>query len=127
MISTRYAIIAVLGLSACYVNPVSDDDAKLPLDLQEVTTARSSWDGTPQGIAALDFLNHESTTKDLLDYVVALDRRAAGNLIAHRDGGDRIYGSSNDDLFNSIDEVDSVRWVGPSAIGKIIDYAEAAG
>jgi len=127
MFSTRYAIIAVLGLSACYVNPLPEESSDLPLDLQEVTTARSSWDGTPQGIAALDFLNHESTTKELLDDVVALDRRAAGNLIAHRDGGDRIYPSSDDDIFNSIDEVDSVRWVGPSAIGKIIDYAELTG
>lgn len=127
MFSTRYALIAALGLSACYDNPVPEEGAALPIDLQEVTSARSSWDGTPQGIAALDFLNHGSTTKELLDDTVALDRRAAGNLVAHRDGGDAVYPSSDDDLFNSIDEVDSVRWVGPSAITKIIAYAEANG
>jgi DNA uptake protein ComE-like DNA-binding protein len=127
MFSTRPLIMALISLSACYVNPLPEEDSELPLDLREDTSARSSWDGTPEGIAALDFLNHSSTTKDLLDDDVALDRRAAGNLIAHRDGGDGLSESSDDDLFNSIDEVDSVRWVGPSAIGKIIAYAEANG
>jgi len=121
MFSTRIVFLSFLGLSACAV------DSNLPTDLQEATGARSSWDGTPEGVALLDFLNAESTTKTVLDDEVPLDRRAAGNLIAHRDGGDRIYGSSDDDLYNNITEVDRVRWVGPKTIQRMIDYVLTLG
>jgi len=125
----KFIFLSVSFLAGCSANPTSDtrSDADLADDLQEDTTARSAWDGTPEGIGSLDLLNDEFTTDELLDIDVALDRRAAGNLIAHRDGGDHTWGTSDDDLFNSMEEVDAVRWVGPSAIGKIVDYADAMG
>jgi hypothetical protein len=121
MYSTRLVFLSFLGLSACAV------DSDLPADLQEATGARSSWDGTPEGVALIDFLNTESTTTTVLDDEVPLDRRAAGNLIAHRDGGDRAYGTSDDDLYNNIAEVDAVRWVGPKTIERMIDYVARQG
>jgi hypothetical protein len=121
MFSTRIVILATLGLTACGV------DTDLAADLQETTTARTHWDGTPEGVAILDFLNSRTTTQDILDYEVPLDRRAAGNLIAHRDGGDRLYGTSDDDRFNNLTEVDQVRWVGPKTITRILDYVVSLG
>lgn len=121
MFSTRIVFLSFLGLGACAV------DTDLPADLQEADGARSSWDGTPEGVALLDFLNTESTTTAVLDDEVPLDRRAAGNLIAHRDGGDRAFGTSDDDLFNNLTEVDQVRWVGPRTIERMIDYVLSLG
>lgn len=81
----------------------------------EVDSAEQSLsDGTPDGVGLLAFLNDPATSFDLLDIAVALDRRAAENLIAARP-------------FESVDEVDAVRWVGPSAMGKLIAYARDAG
>ena len=92
-------------------------------DLMELEQARSGWEGTPEGVGLLDFLNAEETTQNVLDYTVGLDRRAAGNLIAHRDGGDRKWGTSDDDVFNNVDEVDDVRFVGPRTLDKMVSFA----
>jgi hypothetical protein len=83
--------------------------------------------GTPEAIGLLDFLNDPSTTFEVLDLDVGLDRRAAGNLIGHRNGGDNVYGTTDDDLFGSIREVDAVRWVGPRSIEKIVGFADSFG
>ena len=83
--------------------------------------------GTPEAIGLLDFLNDPSTDFDVLDIDAALDRRAAGNLISHRNGGDDIFGTSDDDLFSSVSEVDNVRWVGPRSIERMVDFAESIG
>jgi hypothetical protein len=101
----------------------SDMRADPPVDLEEHDQARSSWEGTPEGVGLLDFLNAESTTYDVLDKNAALDRRAAGNLIAHRDGGDRRWGTTDDDIYNTIDEVDAVRFVGARSIDRMIIYS----
>jgi hypothetical protein len=127
MIRLQLIVLSIISLSACSVTDTPDFDTDIPIDLREANTARSHWEGTQEGMAMLDFLNHPSTSYELLDDDVALDRRAAGNLISHRDGWDLVSGTSDDDLFTSIDEVDAVRWVGPSAIGKMMDYAASNG
>jgi len=96
-------------------------------DLSEVAQARSSWEGTPEGVGLLDFLNDVDTTQGVLDYTVGLDRRAAGNLIAHRDGGDRKWGTSDDDIYNTVDEVDAVRFVGPKTLDRMVAFALRTG
>ncbi len=76
-------------------------------------------------IGVTRLLNDPSTSFEILDDDVALDRRAARNLIAHRDGSDGFYGTSDDDLFDDIAEADAVRYVGPSALAKLLAHAEA--
>ena len=56
-----------------------------------------------------------------------MDRRAAGNIIAHRDGGDRLFGTSDDDLYNNITELDDVRWVGSRTINRMVEYVLSLG
>ena len=114
-------------LAACLVlsNACTEEGEFSPLhvDVQEKRVV----EGSPESVGLLDFLNDAETTFEVLDIEVGLDRRAAGNLIGHRDGGDNEFGTTDDDLFNSIDEVDSVRWVGPSALHKIADHAALLG
>jgi len=96
-------------------------------DLAELDPARSGWEGTPEGVGLVEFINDETTTFDLLDNTVALDRRGAGNLIAHRDGGDRLWGTTDDDIYNNVDEIDAVRYVGPASIDRMVAYAAKNG
>ena len=96
-------------------------------DLAELSPARSSWEGTPEGVGLVEFINDESTTYEVLDITVGLDRRGAGNLIAHRDGGDRLWGTTDDDIYNSVDEIDAVRFVGPASIDRMVIYAAQQG
>ncbi len=119
----RISVLGLLVLSAC----APDVDWATGDDLVAQPKSVSIHEGTPEGVAVLDFLNAESTTVDVLDYEVPMDARAAGNLIGHRDGGDDLWGTTDDDLFGSLDEVDAVRWVGPRTIERMVDFVADLG
>ncbi len=126
------SFVSILALGTGCANEDGDTGAdeiraETDEDLSEIDPARSSWEGTAEGVGLISFLNDEKTTYDLLDKTVGLDRRAAGNLIAHRDGGDRIWGSTDDDVYNTVDEIDAVRFVGPRSIDRMIEYAAQNG
>jgi len=75
------------------------------------------------GQRALALVNSPSTTLELLDVVVGLERRAAENIIAHRDGPDAQPGTADDDRFDDLAELDAVPYVGSSTIQKLKTYA----
>ena len=96
-------------------------------DLVEAEPARSTWEGTPEGVGLIEFINDEATTMYVLDKTVSIDRRAAGNIVAHRDGGDRLWGTTDDDVFNTVDEIDAVRFVGPRTLDRMVVFAAQTG
>jgi hypothetical protein len=108
------------SLAACAV-----DDAG-PTQVN-TTMARHASDGTPEGIGVLDLLDDPATTLQVLDDLVPLDVRAARNLVARRDGPDGVYGTADDQPFESIQDVDDVKYVGPSALDRLEAYAELNG
>lgn len=86
--------------------------------------ATAALEGTREGYAILRMLNDgETATLAFLDDDVALDRRAATNLVNHRDGWDGVFGTADDDLFDTIREVDAISYVGPSALEKMRQFA----
>jgi len=80
-------------------------------------------DGTPEAVGLLRFLNDESTTFEILDDEVPLDRRAAQNLIDHRDGPDGAFNTSDDDPFDTVEEIDQVAYIGETALERLVHYA----
>jgi len=119
LLFTSFALVLVL-LTGC---AETIEEELQPVDVMTYPVV----EGSAEAIGLLDLVNDESTTFGVLDDEVPLDRRAAGNIIAHRDGGDRAAGTSDDDLFGTVEELDSVRWVGARSIQRIGDYAEGAG
>jgi hypothetical protein len=91
--------------------------------LEEDAAARI--EGTPVALGVLDLLNHEGTTFDKLDNTVGLDRRAARSLIHFRDGADGVYGTRDDQPFQTMAEVDDQYYVGKRALNALEDYAQA--
>jgi hypothetical protein len=94
---------------------------------QPVTESNAVVEGTPEALGLLGFLNAAETSFELLDDDVPLERRAAENLIAHRDGLDGVFGTTDDDLFDDVAEVDGVKYVGPATLDLLITYATAQG
>jgi hypothetical protein len=78
-------------------------------------------------LGVLELLNHPTTTLEVLDVDVALDKRAARNLIEHRNGPDGVVDTDDDDLFNTLAEVDSVAWVGQTSLEKLAVWVESQG
>ena len=83
--------------------------------------------GSPEEAGMLAFVNDASTTFAVLDIDVALDRRAAENIVARRDGADATFGTADDQPFVSVDDLDSVSWVGPAALEALLAYARDNG
>ncbi len=83
--------------------------------------------GSPEEAAVLALVNDPAVDQALLDDDVALDARAATNIIAHRDGADTLVGTADDDLFDTIGELDDISYVGQSALAKLLAYAQANG
>jgi hypothetical protein len=108
------AVLALVPTAACVDSAATD----------ETTDAVA---GTPDELALLRFVNDASTTESILDVQVALDRRAATGIIAHRNGADGTLGTADDDLFDSAAEVDAIPYVGASAMSKLTAYANANG
>jgi phosphatidylserine/phosphatidylglycerophosphate/cardiolipin synthase-like enzyme len=71
----------------------------------------------------LALVNDTSVNLDMLDHDAALNARAARNIIAHRNGADGVIESDDDDFFDTLAELDAVRYVGPYALGQLLAYA----
>lgn len=57
-------------------------------------------------------------TRDALE-AAGIHTRAAQNLVQHRDGADAQFGTDDDNLFDSVEEVDAVAYVGPLAFSQL--------
>lgn len=74
----------------------------------------------------VSFLNDPTTDIETLDRDVPLDLRAAEAIIIYRNGPDGLVGTSDDRLFKSLAEVDSLYWVGSNAMERLVAYVETA-
>jgi subtilisin-like proprotein convertase family protein len=126
--SVRLFILVVIALAAplgcaadLALDPATGVDGKADGALGALVT------GTPASVGVLALLNDPSTTFALLDDAVALDRRAAASLIAHRDGPDGAFGTADDDLYDTIEEVDAQYYVGESALTRLAEHAALLG
>ena len=70
----------------------------------------------------LQFLNDSEITFELLDDVVRLNRRAANSLYDFRAGFDGRVGTSDDRMFQTIEQVDEQRYVGERALAQLRGY-----
>ena len=122
----RSVILSLAGLSTL-VGCAPELDWPLAADLEAQPKSVSDLDGTAEGVGLLAFLNDESTTFEVLDHDVPLDRRSADALAGHRLGSDGTWGTADDDAFDSVAEVDGVYWVGPRTLERLAAFAEAQG
>jgi hypothetical protein len=124
--SRLFCILFAGALFPACAEPESTDPS--PIDEADLDAeARIIEDGTPEAAGVLDFVNSGRTTFVTLDEEVGLDARAARNVIAHRDGKDQTFGTADDDLFDSIDELDGIAYVGDAALAALLQSARELG
>jgi len=83
-------------------------------------------EGTPSALATLSLVNDPSVTAEWLKQN-KIDKRAATNIIARRDGGDAVIRTGDDALFVSVADLDTVSQVGVATLKKLRDLAKARG
>lgn len=67
----------------------------------------------------LEFVNDPATTVDALRNI-GLRSNAGANIIEHRDGPDGQAGTADDNLFDDIEELDAVPFVGPVSLDALV-------
>jgi DNA uptake protein ComE-like DNA-binding protein len=117
------ALLVSISLTAMACVAPSDD-VQVP---ENASANLGLIEGSPDALGLLGLLNHPSTTFEVLDLEVPLDKRAAQNLIHHRDGADGVFGSNDDAPFTSVAQVDAVPWVGAKTIDLLVSYARQRG
>ena len=104
----RPQLLLPLGLLGCAAEP--DAASASARKGGDIAAGRLYEEGSPEALGLQDFLNHESTTFELLDDDVRLDRRAADNIVAERP-------------FDDLDQLAAVSYVGGSALERLRDFA----
>jgi len=117
--SSLLAVVVVAAATSmgCAV-PAGDDGA-----VSEATaplTAVEDW-------GVLRLVNDKGTSLSVLDVDCGLYSDAAGNIIKHRNGKDKVFPSGDDNLFDSIAELDAVPEVGPATLTALRNCAIARG
>lgn len=121
-------IIATALLSAAALSAVGCATPPPAASSEEIGNEHSDIEhGSPEEAAVLALVNDPAITFTILDDEVGLDRRAAENIIARRDGADALAGTGDDDLFDTVAELDAVPYVGASALDALLAYAVAHG
>jgi hypothetical protein len=115
--------LAIIVISTCFATLAFGCDNAAPAEENLDTATLALVEGSPEAVGLLEFLNDPTTTVEVLDHDVPLNRRAARNLIHHRDGFDGVSGTYDDNLFDHLAEVDAVRWVGTSAMASLVNFA----
>ena len=113
--------LATMAVMAGCFAPTGTDEGNLAGTNTEIA------EGSPEADAVLALVNDATVDVTLLDDEVGLDARAASNIIAHRDGADGTVGTDDDNLFDDVAELDAIKYVGASALGKLLAYAQSHG
>jgi DNA uptake protein ComE-like DNA-binding protein len=121
MITLRNHVLAALALLLTLAACGPDDGTDLDLDSLVYASTLSEADEA----ILLDFVNYPGTDFDVLDKKVPLDRRAAENIVLHRNGPDGVTPSADDRLFERVEELLAVTWVGPASVERMRAYALA--
>ncbi len=107
------ALALALTTAACVGAPEDQSVATLEQELS-----------SGQGAVTLDFVNdQEQATFEVLDVVCELRSDSAKKIVRHRDGKDKVAFTSDDDLFDTVQELDDVAMVGPVTLQKLYDCA----
>ncbi|MFT7520820.1 MAG: hypothetical protein ACI9MC_002971 [Kiritimatiellia bacterium] len=117
--TTRSALFLTL-LAACEPSSLDQEPIQRDPDHDDAPSMRLSASAEAIILAV-------ANTQDLvtLDEDVALDRRAATNILHHRSGSDEVPGTDDDVDFLTIDELDTTPYVGPVAMTKMYRWGLA--
>jgi hypothetical protein len=118
---TPVLVAATLLAPACATDEGDPEDGE-----NDSVTGKADLpgEGTVDALAILAVVNDTAGIDEAdLDYAVALSARTARNIIAYRDGADREPGTADDNLFDTIAELDGIPYVGPVAMRRLLEFA----
>jgi hypothetical protein len=98
-------------------------NAQLRFDIAQYWAANQPSGRPDLDAQLLALLNDRQTTAAVLDQTIGINSKAASAIINHRDGPDHTPGTSDDDLFETVAELDNVPFVGESTLSILRSHA----
>ena len=83
--------------------------------------------GSPEALGVLALVNAPTTTAGTLKAACHVTSRVDHNVITHRDGPDGVLGTADDDLFDTLAEVDAIKYIGPVTLNALVECARDHG
>jgi phosphatidylserine/phosphatidylglycerophosphate/cardiolipin synthase-like enzyme len=84
-------------------------------------------EGSDEALAILAVVNDRTLGVSQLDVDAKLTSKAAKAIIAHRDGPDGLVRTPDDDLYETLAELDAQPSVGPTTLNQLLAYASQKG
>jgi phosphatidylserine/phosphatidylglycerophosphate/cardiolipin synthase-like enzyme len=84
-------------------------------------------EGSPEALGVLRLVNDKTETAATLKSGAHVTSRVAGNIVKHRDGADATAGTSDDDTFDTLAELDAIPYVGPATLNALVERAKELG
>ena len=117
---TRTAVFSLLALaitfSGCSEGAVSGDDVQSSVI---VSAKADTWWTECELNEVLDWVSDPGVSASEMDEA-GVNARAAGNIIAFRDGEDALSGTSDDRRIDSLQTLDDIPWVGPVTFEQLV-------
>lgn len=111
--------IVTLGACAAEADDASDDE--------EAAAESDLVEGSVDARSVLALVNARSTTREVLTAEGGLTAPTAAAIVARRDGADATPGTADDDLYDTLAELDAVRGVGPATLNRLLALAKKKG
>lgn len=84
-------------------------------------------EGSADALGLLALVNDPTTTASALRSGAGVTSRVANNITRYRDGADGAFGTADDNLFDTLAELDAIPYVGPSALNALVEHARERG
>src|SRR5262245_55343878 len=110
MIAMSCVLLVAAGSAACGGDGPDSSEDDLTSSLKE---------GSAEALAVLAVANDPGVTSDVLKGA-GVDSRAVTGIVAHRNGADGSPGTADDDAYDTVAELDAVKWVGATALKKLL-------
>ncbi len=93
---------------------------------QEENATETLAEGSPKALAVLALLNDPATVKTTIAGSKVTSKTATA-ILAHRDGADATVRTGDDDLFDTVAELDAIKGVGPATLKRLAEIADQKG
>ncbi len=84
-------------------------------------------EGSPEARGVLALVNDPSLTAAKLKTAAGITTRVSNNIVKHRNGADTNVGTADDDLYDTLAELDAIPYVGPATLNALLDAARDRG
>jgi hypothetical protein len=118
------ALMCLLSIPACMSAADSDaGDAEDAENAAATGKADSPAEGSADARRILALVNDPSVMEGELDESAGLSNRVAEAIITKRKGADTYADTADDDLFDTLAELDAIPYLGPTAMTSLLSYA----